>query len=386
MLPVPKIYNFNHEEYKLMFTIENVNVSVANAIRRTIITDIPTVVIRTELYEENQCQIEINTTRHTNEIIKHRLSCIPIHMNFDEHDVLPGNYILEVDVKNELPETTYVTTEDFRLKHKKTGQYLSKQETHKIFPPCQRTNCYIDFVRLLPRVSETIPPAQIKLTADFSIATAKENPIFSIVSICTYSNTIDNAAVEEAWNVLEERYKSENMKESEIKFHKKNFYILDAQRHFMSNSFDFIIESIGQYDNLDIVYEACGIIKKRLQERIDQLDSGTGITIKKSETTMPNSFDVVLKNEDYTIGKVIEYILHNIHLSDKETKDLTMLFCGFKKFHPHDTDSTIRVSYNIPVTADTVRGHLRSAAVEGIALYDKISNLFRTDKNAMKSS
>jgi len=381
MLPIPKIHSFNHEEYKLMFTIDNVNVSIANALRRTIITDIPTVVIRTELYEENQCQIEVNTTRHTNEIIKHRLSCIPIHMNFDEHDVLPGNYILEVDVKNELPETTYITTEDFRIKHKQTGKYVSDQEIHKIFPPCKRTNCYIDFVRLLPKVSETIPPAHLKLTADFSIATAKENPIFSIVSTCTYSNTIDKHAVETAWKQIEERYKNEDMKESEIKFHKNNFYILDAQRYFVSDSFDFIIESVGQYENLDIVFEACGVLKKRLQERIDQLDTGTGIIIKKSETTMQNSFDVVFMNEDYTIGKVIEYILHKLHMSDKDTKDTTMVFCGFKKFHPHDTNSTIRVSYNIPVTADTVRGHIRSAAVEGIALYDKMSNTFRTDKN-----
>jgi DNA-directed RNA polymerase subunit L len=197
---------------------------------------------------------------------------------------------------------------------------------------------------------------------------------------------MDAAAGEAAWKWIEERYKKEEMKESEIKFHKKNFYILDAQRYFVPNSFDFTVESIGQYDNLDIVYHACGVIKKRLQERIDQLDSGTGIIIRKSETTMPNSFDAIFKNEDYTIGKIIEYILHKVHISDKGKEDLTMLFCGFKKFHPHDSDSTIRVSYNIPVTADTVRGHIRAAAVEGIALYEKISNLFRTDKNAMSSS
>lgn len=387
MLPTPKIHSFNHEEYKLKFTMENVNVSIANALRRTMIADIPTVVIRTELYEQNQCQIEVNTTRHTNEIIKHRLSCIPIHMNFDEHDVLPGNYVLEVDVKNELPETTYVTTEDFRIKHKQTGQYLSKQETHRIFPPCQRTNCYIDFVRLLPKISETIPPAQIKLIADFSIATAKESPVFSVVSTSTYSNTLDAAAAEAAWRTIEERYKKEDMKESEIKFHRKNFYLLDAQRYFVPNSFDFTVESVGVYDNLDIVYHACGVIKSRLQERIDQLDTGTGIIIKKSETTMQNSFDAVFKNEDYTIGKIIEYILHATHLSSETAAtELTMLFCGFKKFHPHDTDSTIRVAYNIPVSADTVRGHIRAAAVEGIALYDKISSLFRTDKNAMSSA
>lgn len=377
MLPLPKIHSIGENNNKLHFTLENVNVSIANAIRRTALTDIPTVVIKTELYEENQCNIEINTTRHTNEIIKHRLSSIPIHMDFGEHNILPDNYILEVDVKNENQETTYATTEDFKIKHKTTQIYLSKQETNKIFPPNNISNCYIDFVRLLPKVSDTIPGAQIKLTAEFSIATARDNAMFTVVSTSAYSNTIDVAAGEKAWKVIEEKYKKEEMKEDDIKFHKKNFYILDTQRYFLQNSFDFTIQTIGVYDNFDIVFQSCNIIKTKLQERIDQLDTGTGIIIVKSETTMQNSFDIILKNEDYTIGKIIEYILHENFINNKKKEELIMLYCGFKKYHPHDTDSIIRVSYNIPATQDIVKGHIRSALVEGIELYNKISVYFK---------
>lgn len=377
MLPIPKIHSIGENNNKLHFTLENVNVSIANAIRRTLLTDIPTVVIKTELYEENQCNIEINTTRHTNEIIKHRLSCIPIHMDFEEHDILPDNYILEVDVKNENPEIIYVTTEDFKIKHKTTQKYLSKQETNKIFPPNNISNCYIDFVRLLPKVSDTIPGAQIKLTADFSIATARDNAMFTVVSTSSYSNTIDVAAGENAWKTIEEKYKKEEMKEDDIKFHKKNFYILDTQRYYLQNSFDFIIQSIGVYENIDIVYYSCNIIKTKLQERIDQLDTGTGIIIVKSETTMQNSFDIILKNEDYTIGKIIEYILHENFINNKNKEELLMVYCGFNKSHPHDLDSIIRISYNIPATTDIVKGHIRTVLNEGIELYNKISLYFK---------
>jgi DNA-directed RNA polymerase subunit L len=297
-------------------------------------------------------------------------------MGLNELDVLPGNYILELDVKNETLETIIVTTEDFVIRHKQTGQLLSKEQTHKIFPPNEKTNYYIDFVRLLPKVSETIPAAQIKLSADFFITTAKENPVFSVVSTCTYINTVDAAAAETAWREIEERYRGENMKAEEITFHKKNFYLLDAKRHFVAGSFDFTVESVGPYENIEIVHEACSIIQRKLQERIDQLDSGLEILIHKSENTMPNSWDVIFKDEDYTIGKVLEYILHETFIGKKPLAELTMTYCGFKKFHPHDLDSTIRVAYQMPMTADIVRGQFRSASVEAIALFERIGIMF----------
>jgi hypothetical protein len=47
----------------LSFTLSGVNVSVANAIRRTILSDIPTVVFKTSPYEECKATIFTNTTR-----------------------------------------------------------------------------------------------------------------------------------------------------------------------------------------------------------------------------------------------------------------------------------------------------------------------------------
>ena len=89
----PKIDNISDKGNTLQFTLSGVNVSLANAIRRTILSDIPTLTFFTETYNDNQCKIEINTSRLHNEILKQRISCIPIHMT--ELDILPGNYFLE---------------------------------------------------------------------------------------------------------------------------------------------------------------------------------------------------------------------------------------------------------------------------------------------------
>ena len=55
-------------------------------VRRIIIAGIPTIVIRTMPHENNDVDIEINTTRLNNEILKQRISCIPIHIG----DELPS--------------------------------------------------------------------------------------------------------------------------------------------------------------------------------------------------------------------------------------------------------------------------------------------------------
>ena len=53
----------------LKFTMSGINVSLMNALRRTILSDIPTVVFKTAPYEENKATIIANTSRLNNEIL-----------------------------------------------------------------------------------------------------------------------------------------------------------------------------------------------------------------------------------------------------------------------------------------------------------------------------
>ena len=77
----PTLSNISEEGDVYKFTLSQLNVSLANAIRRTIISDIPTTVIYTDTSSVGQCNISVNTTRLHNEILKQRLSCIPIHID-----------------------------------------------------------------------------------------------------------------------------------------------------------------------------------------------------------------------------------------------------------------------------------------------------------------
>ena len=55
-------------------------------------------------------------------------------------------------------------------------------------------------------------------------------------------------------------------------------------------------------------------------------------------------------DEDYTIGKVIEYVLYQKHFEN----DKILSYVGFCKFHPHDTSSYIRIAFMNETNANKV--------------------------------
>ena len=94
----PLVTDFTQDDQYLRFTLENVNTSIANGLRRIILSEIPCVVFRTSPYEKNLVNIEINTSRMNNELIKQRLSCIPIHIKDTAFPI--SEYVVEVDSYN----------------------------------------------------------------------------------------------------------------------------------------------------------------------------------------------------------------------------------------------------------------------------------------------
>ena len=354
---------------KLIFTISGLNVSLINAIRRTIISDIPIIVFKTTPYEENKANIMVNTSRLNNEIIKQRLSCIPIHITDLEMPI--KNYLLEVDVENTTDTILYVTTEHFKIKNIVTNHYLSEKDTKAIFPPNDYTGYYIDFVRLRPKISDEIPGEKIHLTCEFIIATAKEDGSFNTVSTCSYGNTPDGTKIDQELGKKVQQWKDDGFSEEAIKYESKNWKLLDALRICIPDSFDFIIQSIGVFTNYELFNKACEIIIKRLMD-LDTLLETDELKIDRSLNTMENSYDIILENEDYTIGKVIEFILYNKYFENMKT----LSFCGFKKMHPHDTESIVRVAYHEPTDKSVVKQNLKECVVEAIHIYKKIHKEF----------
>lgn len=365
----PIVTNIVENNHILEFTLQNVDVSVANAIRRTVLSEIDINAFITETFEENQCTIHKNTSRFHNEIVKQRLSCIPIHM--EDLDMLPGKYLLEVEKKNEESNNIYVTTEDFKVKNKETNQYLTRDETKKIFPPNELTGDYICFVRLRPQIASNIPGEEIKLECEFSTSNAKNNSMYNVVSLCSFGNTIDKVKVQKEWSNRESKYKQDGFSESEINFEKKNFMLLDAQRQYVNNSFDFSIKTLNIFSNKVLVYKACEQMKKKLEQFDHDVDADI-VFIRLSENTMQNCYDIVIENEDYTLGKLLEYGIYEKYFE----KEKLIEYCGFKKFHPHDKQSVIRMAYTSPMDRVNIKQQLKTISKSFIDVFNGIQKMF----------
>ena len=124
------VTNTSENNGELTFTLAGVDVSVANAIRRTILADIPVVAFKT-FGEQSDATFTANTSRLNNEILSQRLSCIPINISTKNDEYNIQDLLLEVSEKNDTDTMRTITTADFKIKIISTGEYLSKEKCIK---------------------------------------------------------------------------------------------------------------------------------------------------------------------------------------------------------------------------------------------------------------
>ena len=369
LIVLPKVKDGINNKGVYTFTIEDANVSVVNAVRRTILTDIPTVVFDTT--KEN-VEFSVNTCKLHNEILKQRLGCIPVHIK-DIEGI--DDLVIECEVNNDTDSLVYVTTKHFQILNKNTNKYLTQEQVDKIFPPDDLTKDYILFTRLRPKISNDIPGEMIKFKTKFKVGTAKQDGMYNVVSTCSYGFTPDKVEQHNQWQEISQKLEENNITATKIEQERKNWYTLQAKRIYIPNSFDFKVESIGVFTNRELVHLACDNIIKRLNV-ISTKSDNQSIELKRNTTSMINSTDIILPNEDYTIGKVLEYILHMEYY-----KKVNLLsYVGFIKKHPHDDFSIIRISGfsdELDLTNDTnIYRILTFACNASVKLFDSIKESF----------
>uniref|UniRef100_A0A6C0KXP5 DNA-directed RNA polymerase RpoA/D/Rpb3-type domain-containing protein n=1 Tax=viral metagenome TaxID=1070528 RepID=A0A6C0KXP5_9ZZZZ len=366
----PIIDDITEENGLLKFTLSGTNLSLANALRRTIISNIRTVVFRTTPYEENKCSIIVNTSRLNNEILKQRLSCIPIHITDPAFPI--KDYIVEVNVSNNTDTIMYVTTGDFKIKNINTNEYLSEKDTREIFPRDEISGDFIDFVRLRQRISDEIRGEQLHFICELSVGTPKEDSMFNVASTCSYGYTLDVVAVDEELNKKSQKWKDEGKSKEEIDFLKKDWKLLEAQRITKKDSFDFIIETVGVFTNQDLIKLACRYLKDRL-EKLKTVIETNEIQITPSVSTIKNCFDILLEDDDYTIGKCLEFAMYSKFFESVNS----LTYCGYIKMHPHDPDSILRVSYKEEITDNSVVKQNMLECIEELKIvFDSIAKKF----------
>ena len=339
------VENKSADGESISFTLNNVNVSIANAIRRTILADIPIVVFKCFPHNESLTTIHKNTSRLNNEILKQRLESIPIHIK--DLSIPLDDIVVEVNVRNDSDTVIMVTTNDFKIKDTSTGNYLDDSAVNDIFPADPITGDHLIFARLRPKISATIPGEQLSLSAKMTVLTPASSGCYNTTSACSYSFTPDKIKQDGELMKFMSSVTDDSTDPSVKLVLENDWKALEGMRHYIDNSFDFIIESVGVFTGYEIMVKALNVLIERIQKFKEESDN-KNMKIIPSATTIPNSFDIILENETYTIGKTIEYILNKKYFKESDM----LSFVGFRHPHPHDSDSIIRIAFS-GISSDT---------------------------------
>jgi DNA-directed RNA polymerase subunit L len=329
----PVLANEDVRDDMLTFTLKNTDVSIANALRRTILGDIKAVVMA-----KTDCNISVNTTRFNNEILKQRLACIPVCLTPDEEEIKV--FSIELSKSNSTAATVMVTTEDFKIIEN------GKASTKRLFLPDPMTKQYIDILRLRPKMGSVVET--IQMTATLSITTGMQTGTCNLGN-CFYKCTVNHEKAEQEWA----------KKGIDDKHAKKDWDLLDAKRYVVPNSFDITVESyvLAIYSPTQLVQIACKVIEK-------ELFTFKELQIQPSDTTMEKCVDLILPNCDYTIGKTLEYYLFTTKF------DIDITYITFLKNHPHDKHGILRIAFKEDQTEEMITAMFLEACQESVKYFN----------------
>jgi DNA-directed RNA polymerase alpha subunit len=299
--------NNNTLTFNLDNSSKNIKISLANAIRRTIISDIYTYAIddKTIIFHENNSVLN-------NEFLKHRLTLIPIKSDLD---IDYENLVItcKKNNDNELTENIYVS--DFECKD------INK-------------NTIIDNILIFPYPKILFAKIKNGQYISFECKLTRNNSehggsIFCPVSTCIYTFKIDEKKSNEILENLEEDKKKIFLTQEIQRVYEKN-EIGDP------NSYEFVIESIG-------FYECDKIIDMGINSLIDKLN------IIKNEIKNNNSkkinliqknnefYSFLIDHENETIGNLLSTYLSY----DKE-----VFYCGYIIEHPLKNNIILKIKLN----------------------------------------
>lgn len=371
----PALFRDAVHKLQASFRLSNSNETIANTIRRSILSLTPSVGFRTEPYEKSDVLITTNTTPLVNEMLAHRVGMIPICVT-DIAKFDPSQYEFVIDKENDTKEIMDVRASDFKVFMKNPQNPLDEPvqlPTEEYFPPDPITKDTVLITRLRPQWNPTAPNERLVLKAKASISVGAENIRWSPVSQISYEYTRDDdeehmKEVFDAWllNTKKIADRSQLAAERADELHRE-FNTMEIQRCYLKNErgepydFTFYIESVGVQPNPMIVKNglaACeGLVSKYVD--MDQYVPDN-VTLRSGDSRFP-SIDVVFQNEGHTLGNLLQTYLVNNHIdADHPVK---IVSAGYKIPHPLRSEMFVRIGMPEDATDPETQKNLARQAI-----------------------
>jgi DNA-directed RNA polymerase subunit L len=274
-------FTLSKNGYRLDTEFKNVPVAFVNGLRRILLSEIPTVVIR-------DVQILDNSTKMIHEMLKHRVEMLPINVRPEESIVIRDTKIELRYLPPATPDLTRktavdITSDDFAIDGPRPNIILKDRDLGNP----------LYFMRLQPTES-------IHVKASLAVETKGT----SQVCVATFKNHVDEKLAE----LYKERFVgSAGDDESERAMLAKIFDNYEIQRSYARDDegrpywFDFALESIGVTPAKDLLKQAATIFKKKIEtwcENPIQREEGDWYSIETEE-------------EGHTIGALAQILIYN---------------------------------------------------------------------------
>ena len=374
----PKISNVEFNNGELQFILSGsddygFDKSLANAIRRTLLTDIPTVGFKiNEDGKNNDINMILNNSSLHNEMLLHRISLIPLYINPDN---FMKNYLFECRIKHDTEHPyQFVTMNDFNIYPLKSGfidrldklfdesydlseederilrqqldelnhdnydlnKPLSQKAKDKIIRPFSfRGNNHYSMITELKSTNTEDTYQEIHFYGSPSVGYGHEHARFQGVSQATYIYLQDESLIQ---NVLLEKIQFEEIEKDDIEEYSRKFMLAESERYFYrdkigeSNQYKFSIKSNHYYDSevlfkksIEILIENCENLKLEFIELLKENESTVSI-----EGVNDYVYHYEVLNQSHTLGNLIQSHIIRRSISD----DSFISSCGYKKPHP----------------------------------------------------
>lgn len=361
-------------DHDMRINIEHVDLSLVNALRRTIIANIPNIGFVFDANDHSDDQsihILQNDTPLHHEYIMHRISLIPINIeSFDEIDSWdPNRYEFEIDKMNEDgTDMVHVTTKDFVVRDMHTNT-LRPDLAKQWFPSCPKTKDHILITKLYPKKKGAF---HVKAKAYVHSPDFKAS--FGIVSTCTFKNVVDEKRAKEAREKLDNN-------ETLLRV----FDTMDVKRYYHINdygeptTFEFKLVSECALSEIDIFIRSFDVL---LDLMATARSTFTVDTQYNTDTTTP-IFHVRMLNATHTEGNLLQSILFNHVIRDQHPNvpssmfDYGLKFAGYTITHPLENcvvlkligkklDSESAVRTFTEMTFDYIESYIRTVKEEAI--------------------
>jgi len=372
----PQLLNSAANKIQATFRVAPIHVTVANTIRRQILSAVPTVGFKTEPPEKSDVFISTNTTPLVNEMLIHRIGMIPISVA-DPSTFNPEDYEFRLNIENLGKSLVNVTASDFTVVKTATPDHPeTTMDTKQFFPPDPITGETPLITVLRPRYNMDSPAEKLLIRAKASIGTGRDNMRYSSVAQCSYEYTLDTDKSRQnmrftTWLATSKKVADVAAiapeRQAELR---REFDCLEIQRCYLENEkgepydFRFHLESVGIFSVPTIIERGLAACEDLVTPYTTlETDMPDNITVGTPANRMAQDdkgavFEFTFCKEEHTLGNLLQTFLVERHIEG--TEQPRMKYAGYRIPHPLKQEMVLTIC---PVEGDVMNARRAIANV-----------------------